>query len=138
MKLLPVAIFVMVLGPSVAGILLTGLVYGRAGLREFLSRLIRWRVSARWYAVAFLTSPLLITVILFAFSRTSPVFIPGIVTTDDKATLLMSGIVAGLAAGVIEELGWRRGWRSCSFSQPRMLALKIAKASDAASRPWRG
>lgn len=114
MKLLPVAIMVMVLGPSVAGILLTGLVNGQGGLREFLSRLLRWRVNPRWYAVALLISPILITVILLAFSRTSPVFIPGIVTTDDKATLLMSGIAAGLAAGIFEELGWT------GFAIPRL------------------
>jgi CAAX protease family protein len=48
----------MVVGPSVAGILFTGLLYGRAGLREFGSRLLRWRVGARWYAVALLTAPL--------------------------------------------------------------------------------
>ena len=105
MKLLSVAIMVMVLGPSVAGILLTGLVYGRAGFRESLSRLLRWRVNVRWYAVALLISPILITMILFAFSRISSLFIPGIVTTDDKAALVMSGIAAGLAAGIIEELG---------------------------------
>lgn len=34
----------MVVGPSVAGIVLTGLLYGRAGLREFGSRLLKWRV----------------------------------------------------------------------------------------------
>jgi hypothetical protein len=46
-------------GPSVAGPLMTGLVHGRAGLRELLARLLRWRVSARWYAIALLTTPLL-------------------------------------------------------------------------------
>ena len=106
MKLLPVAIMVMVLGPSVAGILLTGLVYGRAGFREFLSRLLRWRVHAGWYAVAILTAPVLIAAILFAFSLTSPAYIPGIVSTSDKTALLISGIAAGLAAGILEELGW--------------------------------
>ena len=93
-------------GPSIAGILLTVLVYGRAGLRDFLSRLFRWRVGARWYAAALLTAPLLITAILFALSLTSPVFLPAIVITDDKAGLLLSGIVAGLVVGFFEELGW--------------------------------
>ena len=44
--LFPIAILAMVAGPSVAGILLTGLVYGKAGLREFLSRLLKWRVGS--------------------------------------------------------------------------------------------
>jgi uncharacterized protein len=49
----------MLTGPSVAGILLTGLLYGKAGFRDLLTWLIRWRVGARWYAVALLTAPLL-------------------------------------------------------------------------------
>ncbi len=93
-------------GPSIAGILLIVLVYGRAGLRDFLSRLFRWRVGAHWYAAALLTAPLLMTAILFALSFTSPVFLPAIVTAGDKASLLLSGIVAGLVVGFFEELGW--------------------------------
>src|SRR5215207_6427256 len=54
----PYAVPAMVLGPSVAGILLTGLLDGRAGLREFRSRLLKLRVAARWYALALLTAPL--------------------------------------------------------------------------------
>jgi hypothetical protein len=98
--LLPFVAWAMLAGPSVAGILLTGLLYGRAGLRELLSRLLRWRVGARWYAVALLTAPLLAAAVLFALSLTSPIF-----TTDDKVTVLMVGIVAGLTT-VFEELGW--------------------------------
>ena len=93
-------------GPSIAGIILTVLVYGRAGLRDFLSRLFRWRVGARWYAVALLTAPFLTTAILFALSLTSPIFLPVIVTAGDKASLLLDGIVAGLLVGFFEELGW--------------------------------
>src|SRR5215211_8338907 len=48
-------------GPSVASILMTGLVHGRAGFRDLLTRMTRWRVGARWYAVALLTAPLLVT-----------------------------------------------------------------------------
>ena len=104
----------MLAGPSVAGLLLTGLVDGRAGFRELLSRLLRWRVGARWYAVALLTAPLLMTAIPFALSLISPVFLPGIVTTDDKASLLLVGIVAGLLVGFFEELGWT------GFAVPRL------------------
>lgn len=104
--LLPFVVSAMLAGPSVAGVLLTGLVYGRAGLRELLSRLLRWRVGARWYAVALLTAPLLAMATLFALSLTSPVFLPGIFTTGDKASLLLFGIAYGLGAGIFEELGW--------------------------------
>jgi len=113
--LLPIAILAMVAGPSVAGILLTGLVYGKAGLREFLSRLLRWRVGARWYAVALLTAPLAFTAVCLVLSLTSSEFLPGILTSDDKASVLLMGIFAGLVAGIFEELGWT------GFATPTLL-----------------
>jgi uncharacterized protein len=61
--LLPVGDMALMAGPSVAGTVLTGLVYGRAGSRESLSRLLRWGVGVRWYAVAHLTAPLLMTAV---------------------------------------------------------------------------
>ncbi len=62
------ALIAMLVGPSVTGILLTALVYGRAGLREFVSRLLKWRVGASWYAVALLTAPVVMTATLLALS----------------------------------------------------------------------
>jgi membrane protease YdiL (CAAX protease family) len=102
----PYATPAMVAGPSVAGILLTGLLYGKAGLREFRSRLLKWRVGARWYAVALLTAPLLITGVMLALSVISPEFLPRIFVAGDKASVLLMGIVAGLMVGIFEELGW--------------------------------
>jgi len=105
----------MLAGPSVAGLLLTSLVHGRAGLRELLSRLLRWRASFRWYAVALLAAPLVFTAVLLALSLTSPVFLPGIInTTGDKASFLLLGIVPALMVGFFEELGWT------GFAIPRL------------------
>lgn len=101
-----VAILAWLAGPSVAGILVTVLVAGRAGLRELLSRLLRWRVGARWYAVALLTAPLVSTAVLLTLALFSRAFLPVIVTTDGLAALLLSSIVAGLMVGIFEELGW--------------------------------
>ena len=94
----PYAVPAMILGPGVAGILLTGFLYGRAGLREFRSRLLKWRVGARWYAVALLTAPLLMTAVLLALSLTSTEFLPGIFTSDEKASVLLGGIAGGLCS----------------------------------------
>ncbi len=105
-RLLPFAIPAMLAGPIVAGFLLTGLVYGRAGLRELLSRLLKWRVDVRWYAVALLIAPLVMTVIPLALSLLFPEFLPGIITKSNKASLLLLGIMAGLGAGIFEEFGW--------------------------------
>jgi uncharacterized protein len=93
-------------GPCLAGILMTVLTDGRAGLRELLARWRRWRVGARWYAVALLATPLLAAAVNFALSLLSPEFLPGIVTTDDKASLLLAGLAVGLLFGIFEELGW--------------------------------
>jgi membrane protease YdiL (CAAX protease family) len=104
----PYAVLAMLSGPAVAGILLTGLLDGRAGLREILSRLLRWRVGARWYAVAILPAPLLAGAVLFALSLSSPIF-----TTNHKGAVLLSAVTAGLSV-VLEELGWT------GFAVPRL------------------
>ncbi len=108
------ALLAMLAGPSVAGILLTGLVAGRTGLRELLSRLLKWRVDARWYAVALLTAPLLTMATLLALSLFSREFLPVTFTMDDLAALLLTSIAAGLMVGLFEELGWT------GFASPRM------------------
>ncbi len=106
-RLLLPALLATFAGPSIAGIVLTGLVHGRAGLRDLLARMTRWRVGVRWYAVALLTAPLFVTATLLALSLSSPEFLPGIYTSDDKATLLLFGIAWGLiGGGLLEELGW--------------------------------
>jgi membrane protease YdiL (CAAX protease family) len=113
----PYAVPAMILGPSVASILLTGLLFGRAGLCEFRSRLLRWRVGARWYAVALLTAPLSIMAVLLALSLLSPEFLPRIFTASDKPILFLMGNAVGLVAGIFEELGWT------GFAVPTLLRL---------------
>jgi membrane protease YdiL (CAAX protease family) len=103
---LPLMILAMLGGPSVAGILLTTLVYGRTGLREVLSRLLKWRVGTGWYVVAVLTAPLVYTVVHIALSLVSPVYLPTLLSTGDKTSLLLSAVAVGLGVGLFEELGW--------------------------------
>jgi membrane protease YdiL (CAAX protease family) len=103
---LPVAILAMLGGPSVAGLLMVGIVYGKAGFRELLARLLKRRVSIRWYAVAFLTAPLVLIAVSLVLSLTSPAYLPSVIVSDDKMSLILMGIMAGLAAGIFEELGW--------------------------------
>ena len=111
---MPFLYVAMLLGPTIAGLLMTGLVYGRAGFGELLSRLRRWRVGAGWYWIAILTAPGLVAVALLLLSLFSPAFVPGIVTSADKVTLLVSGLMAGILVGVFEELGWT------GFAIPRL------------------
>ncbi len=106
-KVWPIVFLPYFLGPSLTSLLLTGLVYGRAGFRELLSQLLKWRVGFRWYAIALLIAPLLSTAILLALSLTSPVFLPQILTTADKVGLILTGLMVGLIfGGLLEELGW--------------------------------
>jgi len=93
-------------GPCVAGILMTGLIHGKAGLRDLLSRLLRWRVDVRWYLIALLTAPILMAAIIFMLSLTSPAYVPAIASTDDRMGVMMSGLVMGLVVCFFEELGW--------------------------------
>jgi membrane protease YdiL (CAAX protease family) len=112
--LFPLVVPVVLVGPSVSSILLTGLVDGRAGYRELFSRLLRWRVSARWYAVALLTAPLVFTAVSLPLALTSPVYLPALFASADKGSALISGIMAGLMVGFMEELGWT------GFAIPRL------------------
>jgi membrane protease YdiL (CAAX protease family) len=106
------------LGPSFAGLLLAGLLDGRAGLRELASRMGRWRVGARWYAVALLTAPLVNAVTLGILSLQSSDYTPAIVSSDDKVGLLLSGIGVGLLVAAFEEVGWT------GFATPRFLSRR--------------
>ena len=112
--LFPFAVLAMLAGPSVTGLLLTALIDGRPGLRECRSRLLTWRVGVRWYAVALLAAPFLATAITLTLSLASYEFLPGIVVTNDRAAVLLLGLVVGLTAGFFEELGWT------GFAIPRL------------------
>jgi len=111
---LPVLIVAMLLGPSLAAVLAAGLTSGGEGIRDLFSRLRRWRVSARWYAVALLTAPLSTALVLLVLSLFSPEFPAAISTADDRIALVMMWIAAGIAVGFFEELGWT------GFAVPRM------------------
>jgi membrane protease YdiL (CAAX protease family) len=117
------AILAVLVGPSVSGIVLTGLVYGREGFRDLLTRLRRWRVGARWYAVALLTAPLVSTAVLIPLSLISPVFLPGIFASEAKVSFVLMGIVVGLIVGIFEELGWT------GFAVPTLLKLRYGVLS---------
>ena len=103
--LLPYAVLAMLAGPVVAGPVLIALVEGRAGLRQFRVRLLRWRVDGRWYAAALLTAPLIVLATLLALSPLSADFRPALLAADAKVALLLIGVAVGLVAG-LEEVGW--------------------------------
>jgi uncharacterized protein len=114
-KVWPIVFIPYFLGPSLASLLLTGVIDGRAGFRALWSRLRRWRVGARWFAVALLTAPLLVMLILGLLSLVSSEYLPAIVTANDKISVLLMGTMVGLIeGGLLEELGWT------GFAVPRL------------------
>jgi membrane protease YdiL (CAAX protease family) len=121
--LMPFMLLALFAGPSVAGLMMTGLVYGREGFRNLLVRMTRWRVGARWYAVALLTAPFSIMAALLALSLVSREYLPRIFTTNDRPALLLMGIAVGLTAGIFEELGWT------GFAIPTLLRMRCGVLS---------
>jgi len=88
---------VMILGPSLAGIVLTRIVDGKRGLRVLLSQMFRARVPSRWYMALLLPPALVLTVLLFLERFVSPVYAPN---------RYFMGILFGIPAGFLEEIGW--------------------------------
>jgi len=55
----------LIYGSCVGGALVTGIADGRATLREYCARILRWRVGLKWYAIA-LALPLLLGLLALA------------------------------------------------------------------------
>ena len=95
------------LGPLVAGIIVTAIVYGRPGLREFFGRMIRGRVGAKWYVILFLTPVLIclsaigITLLFADRSEVSPFSFEKLKEIPERFIFIL------LFVGLGEEPGWR-------------------------------
>jgi membrane protease YdiL (CAAX protease family) len=87
----------MLLGPSVVGIVLTGLVDGSNGLRDLFARMRRIRFPARWHAALLIPPALVLTVLLCMKTFISADFAPN---------RFWIGISFGVVAGFFEEIGW--------------------------------
>jgi membrane protease YdiL (CAAX protease family) len=95
------------LGPFVAGIIMSAIVSGRPGLRDFFSRLVRWQVGIRWYASAFgipILIPLIAVGILLCFAHAPQV---SAFSSDKLFELPASFLFILLFIGLGEEPGWR-------------------------------
>lgn len=103
----------MLLGPSISGILLTRILDGRTGVRALFSRLFRWRISSHWYLPLLLPPALVIAVLLVLKTLVSPVYAPN---------RFWLGILFGVPAGLLEEIGWS------GFAFPKWLPGKNAFA----------
>jgi len=98
------------LGPIASAFVVTAVADGRPGLRRWTSRLARWRVSWRWYALALLGVP---TVMLAA----GALFSGGEV--HSPTSFAVAAYLPGLALQMVTTgLGEEPGWRD--FALPRL------------------
>ena len=105
-------------GPLVAAIVVTAVVSGRAGLREWGSRLIRWRVHPLWYLVAVAVP--LATLAAAAGSNMALGAPTGAVDRLDAWYVLIGTFAGRLVIPLMAPIGEEPGWRG--FALPRLQA----------------
>jgi membrane protease YdiL (CAAX protease family) len=116
---------ILTFGPSLAAVILAALADGRAGLRDLLSRITRWRVGVGWYAMAFLSPiPVFLAVVYLnvLFGAPAPIFAD--LGAWSSFAVLLLGFLLSPFGGAWEELGWR------GYALPR---LQVGRSALSAS-----
>ncbi len=98
----------MLLGPSVAGIVMTAMMNGKQGLKDLFARMRKWRIGIQWYSAAILIPPVFILITLTILTVS--------VSPDFRPVFVALGLIAGVMAGFFEEIGWM------GFAYPYMRA----------------
>jgi uncharacterized protein len=105
---------VLLLGPSVSGLVLARVVDGKAGLSELLSRMGRVRFAVSWYAILLLPPVLIVCTLWLLITFGSPAY---------AANRFWMGVVFAIPAGWLEEIGWM------GFAFPKLRARRSALAA---------
>jgi uncharacterized protein len=105
----------MLVGPSLAGTLLTRVFDGPAGLRNLFFRMRRFRFPARWYTALLIPPVFVLCILALLKTFVSPVYTPN---------RFWLGLAFGIPAGFFEEIGWT------GFAFPKMcLKLPAPRAA---------
>ncbi|HKN54234.1 MAG TPA: CPBP family intramembrane glutamic endopeptidase [Amycolatopsis sp.] len=97
------------LGPILSAFVVTALAEGRPGLRRWLGRFLKWRVSWRWYVSVIVGVPVVLAVTSLPFTREW--HLP---TLSLLAAYAVGLVIQMLTTGLAEEPGWR------DFALPHM------------------
>jgi membrane protease YdiL (CAAX protease family) len=100
-------------GPTVAALVLSGLLYGWQGVGDLLKRIARWRVGIGWYLFALLS-----TLIIGLTAIGVHTLVRGI--TPPMNRIVLAQALLPLPAGLPEEYGWR------GFALPHLLKKRSA------------
>ena len=104
-------------GPAIAAIILAVVTQGKTGLKDLLGRLMRWRVGARWYAIA-----LGLPAVLASTTAGVHLLLGGTAAIRFGGLSVLNFVVFVLVVG--EELGWR------GYALPRLLVGRSALAAS--------
>ena len=105
----------MLVGPCVAGLVLTSILEGASGLRRLFAQMSLSSFPARWYA-ALLVPPVLILTVLLCLAR--------FVSSAYEPNRFFVGILFGIPAGLLEEIGWT------GYALPKMRSQSSTLAAS--------
>jgi membrane protease YdiL (CAAX protease family) len=112
-------------GPVLAALVVTALVWGRAGLRDLLARVARWRMPLRWWAAALSPLAFLGVALLVALAANK---LPRASDFGRYSGLPAVGVVVVWVIVILLSFGEETGWRGFALPllQRRYGALAAA------------